>query len=139
MVAPGTFDSRATRYTVIALDQRCHGASDKPLDPAAYGIHLVEDAVRLLEHLCVGRAHVIGYSMGGLITLNLMTRHPERVASAVLGGFAWPDALSTLAHPAFLQTRELIAEANRGGGLNSSSSHPRDPTAVPRRLAVSGG
>lgn len=85
----GFLDSLATRYTVIALDQRGHGASDKPHDPAAYGTQFVEDIVRLLDHLRIRRAHVIGYSMGGLVTLNLMTRHPERVASAVLGGYGW--------------------------------------------------
>jgi pimeloyl-ACP methyl ester carboxylesterase len=36
-VAPGILDSLATRYTVIALDQRGHGASEKPRDPSAYG------------------------------------------------------------------------------------------------------
>lgn len=96
----GILDSLATRYQVIALDQRGHGASDKLHDPAAYGAHFVEDLVRLLDHLQIERAHVIGYSMGEQVTLNLVTRHPERVTSAVLGGFGWRPA--ELGRPDFL-------------------------------------
>jgi pimeloyl-ACP methyl ester carboxylesterase len=49
----------------------------------------MEDVVRLLDHLKIEKAHVVGYSMGGMITLKLLTRHPERVWSAVLGGMGW--------------------------------------------------
>lgn len=91
-VAPGIFDSLAARYTVIAPDLRGHGSSDKPREPAAYGAKFVEDLVRLLDHLGVERAHVVGYSMGGAITLRLLASHPDRVASAVIGGSGWRPA-----------------------------------------------
>ncbi|HUF64847.1 MAG TPA: alpha/beta fold hydrolase, partial [Gemmatimonadaceae bacterium] len=78
-----------TRYTVIALDLRGHGASDKPHDPAAYGTAFVDDVVRLLDHLNIRRAHTVGYSMGSAITLKLLSTPPDRVISAVLGGFGW--------------------------------------------------
>jgi pimeloyl-ACP methyl ester carboxylesterase len=87
--ATGILDSLATRYTVIAPDLRGHGGSDKPREPAAYGKRFVEDLVRLLDHLGVERAHVVGYSMGGGITLRLLASHPDRVASAVIGGAGW--------------------------------------------------
>jgi pimeloyl-ACP methyl ester carboxylesterase len=85
----GIIDSLSSRYTVIALDQRGHGGSDKPNNPEAYGIHLVEDVVRLLDHLQISRVHVVGYSLGGLVSLKFLTKYPGRVASAVLGGFGW--------------------------------------------------
>jgi pimeloyl-ACP methyl ester carboxylesterase len=90
---PGIIDSLASRYTVIAPDLRGHGASDKPHDPSAYGTKFVEDLVRLLDHLQVQRVHVVGYSLGAVITLNLLVRHPDRVESAVMGGGGWrtPD------------------------------------------------
>jgi pimeloyl-ACP methyl ester carboxylesterase len=99
-LAPGIADTLAKRFTVIVPDLRGHGASDKPHDPAAYGATFVDDLVRLLDHLRIQRAHVVGYSMGAAITLKLLTSHPDRVISAVLGGGGWqpPDA----APPAFL-------------------------------------
>src|SRR5207248_1249308 len=41
------------------------------------------------DHLDIQKAHLAGYSMGGLITLKFATLHPERVRSAVLGGMGW--------------------------------------------------
>ncbi|MGL1562979.1 alpha/beta fold hydrolase, partial [Vibrio parahaemolyticus] len=43
-------------------------------------------ARRLLEHLGIERAHIMGYSMGARISGFLLLRHPEKVASAVFGG-----------------------------------------------------
>jgi pimeloyl-ACP methyl ester carboxylesterase len=91
-VGPGIVDSLAARYTVIAPDLRGHGRSDKPGAPGAYGRRFVEDLVGLLDHLEVERAHVVGYSMGGAITLRLLVLHPDRVASAVIGGAGWRPA-----------------------------------------------
>ncbi len=72
---------------VIALDNRGHGASSKLYDPADYHTDLMADDVRaLLDHLGIGRADVMGYSMGARITAFLASAHPERVRSAVLGG-----------------------------------------------------
>src|SRR5262245_2749610 len=74
-------DPLAKDYRVIAFDCRGHGLSGKPHDPARYGLECVEDAVRLLDHLKLPKAHVIGYSMGGATALKLATIHPDRVAS----------------------------------------------------------
>ena len=87
--APGIFKGLAEDYRVIALDNRGHGKSDKPHDEAAYGTHMVADAIRLLDHLEIDRAHVVGYSMGGFITSKLVATHPDRLLSATLGGAGW--------------------------------------------------
>jgi len=74
-------------YRVIAVDNRGHGRSAKLYDPSDYGTpKMAEDARRLLDHLAIPRAHVMGYSMGARITAFLAMAHPERVASAVFGG-----------------------------------------------------
>jgi pimeloyl-ACP methyl ester carboxylesterase len=74
-------------YRAIALDNRGHGESGKPYDPEAYASDLMaEDARRLLDHLGLPRADVMGYSMGARITAFLALIHPERVRSALLGG-----------------------------------------------------
>ncbi len=83
---PGVIKALSKDYQVIALDNRGHGKSDKPHDPKKYGMEMVEDSVRLLDHLKIKKAHVIGYSMGAMITCKLVTTHPDRVLSATLGG-----------------------------------------------------
>jgi pimeloyl-ACP methyl ester carboxylesterase len=72
---------------VIALDNRGHGQSEKLYDPNCYGAPLMaEDARRLLDHLGIARADVMGYSMGARIATFLLLAHPERVRSAILAG-----------------------------------------------------
>ena len=74
-------------YRVIALDNRGHGASDKPHDPAVYHPpSMAGDALALLDHLGIPEAHVMGYSMGARISTFLTLAHPNRVRSLVLGG-----------------------------------------------------
>lgn len=112
-VVPGILDSLASRYTVVALDLRGHGASDKPHNPSAYGATFVDDVVRLLDHLEIQRAHLVGYSMGSAITLKLLSMHPERVISAVLGGFGW--RAPELGSPeGVVQLRAQLERAARG-------------------------
>lgn len=88
-ILPGVFEDLAKHYHVIAIDNRGHGASGKPHEIDKYGTEMVEDAVRLLDHLNIKKAHVVGYSMGGFITDKLLTTHPDRVLSATLGGAGW--------------------------------------------------
>lgn len=72
---------------VITMDLRGHGESAKPHDPEQYRLSLMaEDARRLLDHLGVERADVMGYSLGARIAALLALAHPERVRSLILGG-----------------------------------------------------
>ena len=88
---PGIIEALSTAgYRVIALDNRGHGASGKPYDPKQYGLEMVRDVVRLLDHLNIERAHVVGYSMGAIITNNVRAMYPERLLTATLGGNGWP-------------------------------------------------
>lgn len=74
-------------FRVIAIDNRGHGQSEKIYDVAAYGAPtMAEDARRLLDHLGIARADIMGYSMGARITAFLAMKHPERVRSAVFAG-----------------------------------------------------
>ncbi len=81
----------AKDHKVIAMDCRGHGGSEKPHDAAKYGLEMAKDAVRLLDHLKIDKAHVVGYSMGGSITLQVVARSPERVRTATLGGMGLPE------------------------------------------------
>jgi pimeloyl-ACP methyl ester carboxylesterase len=84
--APGVLKALAKDHRVIALDNRGHGKSGKPHDPKQYGSEMAEDAVRLLDHLKIRKAHVVGYSMGAMIACKLLVTHPDRLLSVTLGG-----------------------------------------------------
>jgi pimeloyl-ACP methyl ester carboxylesterase len=74
-------------FRVIGLDCRGHGHSDKPHDPAAYAVDtMAGDVARLLDHLDIGTAHYLGYSMGARIGLQAVIDFPDRIGRAVLGG-----------------------------------------------------
>jgi len=78
--------TRADGFQLIALDCRGHGKSDKPHDPEKYGPEMAADVVRLLDHLKIEKAHLIGYSMGAFIAAKVAATHPERVLSVVYAG-----------------------------------------------------
>lgn len=74
-------------YRVIVYDNRGHGESAKPHEKEAYGAPIMaEDARRLLDHLGIERADVMGYSMGARIGAFLALQHPARVRSLIFGG-----------------------------------------------------
>lgn len=75
-------------HQVIAMDCRGHGRSDKPHDPSQYGSEMASDVVRLMDHLSLQRAHIVGYSMGGGIVMKVLVDHPDRLFSVVAGGSA---------------------------------------------------
>jgi pimeloyl-ACP methyl ester carboxylesterase len=87
-VETGVLPKLAADYRVIALDCRGHGQSDKPHDPKSYGLQMGQDVVRLLDHLSIARAHIVGHSMGAGITAKLLTTHPDRFLTATLSGSA---------------------------------------------------
>jgi pimeloyl-ACP methyl ester carboxylesterase len=72
---------------VIAIDNRGHGQSSKPHDPATYHpAVMAADAAALLDRLGIESADVMGYSMGARISAFLALGHGERVRSLVWGG-----------------------------------------------------
>jgi pimeloyl-ACP methyl ester carboxylesterase len=73
-------------FRVVAMDCRGHGASDKPHEDGAYGDKMVSDIVSVLDAAGLQRADVMGYSMGGILTVGLLMTHGERVARAIVGG-----------------------------------------------------
>lgn len=74
-------------FRVIAFDNRGHGESDKLYDIADYSPDLMaEDQRRLLDHLGIDRADIMGYSMGGRTGAVFAANHPKRVRSAIFGG-----------------------------------------------------
>ena len=80
-IANGVFANLAKDHRVIAIDLRGHGKSGKPVTASEYGQQMALDVVRVLDHLKIQRAHVLGYSLGAMIAGRLATLHPERLIS----------------------------------------------------------
>ena len=73
------------RFQRVRYHRRGLGGSPYPADAGPTSVaEQAEDAVGLLDHLGVARAHVVGHSLGGAIALELAAQHPTRVASLVL-------------------------------------------------------
>jgi pimeloyl-ACP methyl ester carboxylesterase len=85
-VASGVFDKVATSHRAIAMDLRAHGKSGKPHDPKMYGDEMARDVIRLLDHLKIQKAHLVGYSLGAVIAGRLATTNPDRLASVAFVG-----------------------------------------------------
>jgi pimeloyl-ACP methyl ester carboxylesterase len=79
----------AAGYRVITIDNRGHGESQKLYDPQQYSAPMMaEDAARLLEHLGIVQAAVMGYSMGARISAFLTMQRPELVSRVIFAGLA---------------------------------------------------
>lgn len=79
-------------FRVVGVDQRGHGASDKPHDPDQYSMAgLTADLVSVLDTYLLDAVGYLGYSLGGRVGWQLMATSPEHVEFGVLGGI--PDGL----------------------------------------------
>jgi pimeloyl-ACP methyl ester carboxylesterase len=86
-MAPGVVDALlAAGRSVIAVDARGHGSSDKPHEPAFYGeARMSLDLVELFDHLGLAELDLVGYSMGAIISL-LTASTDHRIRRLVIGG-----------------------------------------------------
>jgi pimeloyl-ACP methyl ester carboxylesterase len=73
----------ARGFQVVTFDNRGFGESDVPPGPYTTG-QLADDALAVLDAAEIGRAHVIGISLGGMAAQELVLAQPERVLKLVL-------------------------------------------------------
>ena len=83
---PNVLPTLAKEFRVIAPECRGHGKSGKPHDAKDYGAEMAADVIRLMDHLKIEKAHVVGYSMGSAIAGKLLADHPDRLLSVTFGG-----------------------------------------------------
>ena len=91
-------------YHVVGIDQRGHGASDKPHHPEQYSMRiLAEDVLSVLDTFLLDEVQFVGYSLGARVGWKSAREFPDRITRAVLGGIPDGDPL----------TRFRIDEARR--------------------------
>ena len=101
----------ADRYRLIRYRRRGHGGSD-PMPPGCSIEQQAQDALALMTHLGVSRAHVIGHSGGGVIALQLAIEAPSLVHSLVV---LEPATLPPDLVPVFSERVGPVLEAHRAG------------------------
>jgi 3-oxoadipate enol-lactonase len=125
-------------FRVVRYDIRPFGESTTPAKPYS----MPDDLQRLLDHLKIDRAHLVGHSFGGQLAIDFALTHPTRVASLVLVGAA-PSGLVPSAEEA--KAIGAIFAAAKGGDeavLKAWLNHPmwsasRDRPDVMKALAAS--
>jgi pimeloyl-ACP methyl ester carboxylesterase len=106
----GLLERLAALRPVIAIEQQGHGhTADRPGDVISYD-QMVDDTAAVLAHLGVPKAHFVGHSMGGMISLGMAVRHPEMVATLT----------------------PISAMQNLDGFLADLAAQQRDPNHVPK-------
>lgn len=79
------------QFHIITFDNRGIGKSTGSIGPFHIKT-MAEDVVQLMNYLDIPRAHILGYSMGGMIAQELAINHPDRVNKLMLcSTFARPD------------------------------------------------
>jgi len=106
--------------------------SDSPLPEVPYLLSdLAADAIGLLDHLDVDRAHIVGASMGGMIVQTMAIEHPDRIASMVSVmsmpgdrsvGQPTPEAMALLLRPPAAD-REAYIEGSKDAVVVASKKH----------------
>ncbi|WP_353115012.1 alpha/beta fold hydrolase [Microbacterium sp.] len=151
-------------FRVLGIDQRGHGQSDKPHDPAAYSLRaLAADVETVLDTYLIDTASYLGYSLGGRVGWQVALDIPDRIDRAVLGGvpdgtplerLSLDQAQAHLDHGAPVEdpvTRSYIALTERvpgndlqallalARGMRSSRIDPDPDNAPPQPLLFATG
>ena len=130
-------------YRVITFDIRGHGRSDKHIEP--YSIELfAADTEELLRALRISSAHVVGFSMGGMVAFQLAVDVPELVRSLVAVNCCPEGSMRTFnngvecfKHLVGLQINGIRHKRqNNGGEPLTTSGQERLHQSVIQRMAV---
>ena len=127
-------------FELVLYDHRGVGRSAPLTGSAGLTVAgLAQDALALLDALEIRRAHVLGFSMGGMIAQELALSAPERVLSLILGATSCggtqarataPEVVQRLTTVALSRDRELMLRT--GFELVVSRGHAAHPAPIAR-------
>lgn len=129
----GIAPALAKHHRIVALDNRNHGQSDRPI-PGGTG--KASDIVELMDRLGIQKAHIHGYSMGGGLTGQLLAMIPDRFITAGFGGSGIQEtneklrAQANAMDEALPQAQGADAEAMTRFRSRVASSRPANQPAV---------
>lgn len=103
----------AAGYRVIRYDVRGFGASSLPEEDRAYSHH--EDLAKLMDHLGIDAAHVVGFSLGSAIAVDFALAYPDRTISLVPVG-PWVFGYSSPAEERMFADFARVGAAMEAGG-----------------------
>jgi pimeloyl-ACP methyl ester carboxylesterase len=127
---PSDYVTQLSRnFRVILADSRGHGRTADGTGPITYG-RLAFDMVRLLDHLGIERAHVVGHSMGAITGLHLLVDFPDRIRTVtMLAGAYHVDNYRPKAYADMKQELDAVIR-----GENLKSRWASRPVSVLRKL-----
>lgn len=106
------------RYRVIVHDHRGCGRSSR--SRIRYSVdQMADDLLRLMDHLEIGQAHLVGHSTGGAIGQTLAATHPGRLKSLVISG-SWTRA-DAYFRRVFEARRTLLTAAGAAAYVRASA------------------
>lgn len=114
---------------LIALDCRGHGKSGAPAEQDKYGVEMAEDVIRLLDHLKIEKAHLLGYSSGAFIAGKVAAAHPERVISVI---YACQAPVVPNTHVSFAECEAFAEAVKQGKGVGGLGQYFIDITPEDR-------
>jgi aminoacrylate hydrolase len=125
----------AAKYRVIVHDHRGTGQSTH--SKIEYSVdQMTDDLVRLMDHLKIDRAHLVGHSTGGAIGQTLAATHPERLASLVIYA-SWTKA-DPFFKRSFEARRTLLATAGAAPYVRSTPVFLYPPWWINENAALLG-
>ncbi len=122
------FFSRQRRC--VAYNARGYPPSDAPADPSRYSQEIVaDDIVRVMDHLDIDKAHLVGLSMGGFAVLHAGLRNPDRARSLVVAGCGYGSERGYRTE--FHRTVDAMARGFETGGTGAvADDYARSATRV---------
>ena len=129
-------DDFKSRFDLVLYDVRAHGKTGMPADPATVTVpQFAADLAGLMDVLGIGRAHIAGVSMGGMISAQFACDYPERAISLALcdttaGNRQGPDAkandVEQFLFDAFSKMSHVVEKYGVAGLVERENRYRRD-------------